>query len=204
MEKKEYFSETKELWTMQIKIFTIPIDGQPEMLEDMNLFLRSHKILSVESQLLQQSLGGVWTFCVRYLEGTVTSQPNNQQRGKVDYREVLTPEQFAVFCQLRSARKRLADNLSLPAFAIMTDVEMAELTKLDHIDEHTMKSIKGINKGRIEKFGKQLLALLEEAPMEESQAETPTMEAAQNNMDQEYPQSLFESETQRQPNPRNS
>ena len=44
---------------MQIKIFTIPIMGGEKLLEEMNVFLRSKKVLQVEQHLVQE-VGGLF------------------------------------------------------------------------------------------------------------------------------------------------
>ena len=45
---------------MQIKIFTIPIMGGGKLLEEMNVFLRSKKVLQVEQHLVQEVGGGLF------------------------------------------------------------------------------------------------------------------------------------------------
>ncbi len=144
---------------MQIKIYTIPVDGQTAAVDEMNVFLRSHKVLSVDSQLAMQ--GTAWTFCIRYIDGDVPAA--GPSRGeKVDYREVLTPEQFAAFSVLREARKAISAKTGLPAFAVFTDAELSEIAKVNPLNEQTMKQVKGIGNGRIERFGKPLLDFIAE------------------------------------------
>lgn len=51
---------------MQIKIFSVPAVGGEAINEDLNKFLRGHKILQVEQQLINEAGGAYWSFCVRY------------------------------------------------------------------------------------------------------------------------------------------
>jgi hypothetical protein len=49
---------------MQIKIYTIPIPGGEALTEDMNVFLRSKKILQMENELVSTPQGAHWCFCM--------------------------------------------------------------------------------------------------------------------------------------------
>ena len=52
---------------MQFHIFTIPVTDDGSALEEMNRFLRSHKVLETEQQLVTSKKGSQWHFCVKYL-----------------------------------------------------------------------------------------------------------------------------------------
>lgn len=73
---------------------------------------------------------------------------------KVDYnRSPGCEATFQRFSKLREIRKSLATQEGLPAYAIFTDEELAELAKLEVINAAAMKSIKGIGEKKVEKFG---------------------------------------------------
>jgi len=133
---------------MQIKIFSIPIPGGEELVEEMNRFLRSKKILQTENQLVSDANGTFWCFCIKYLDET----PQNKSR-KVDYREVLDPESFQRFTNLRTIRKQLAQDEGIPAYAVFTDEEMARLAQQEELTPAAMRSVKGIGAKKIEKYG---------------------------------------------------
>lgn len=131
---------------MQIKIFNIPIPGSEQMNEEMNTFLRSKKVLSVEQQVVQSPNGAFWCFCIRYVEGTVPSP-------KKDYKEILDEVSFQRFSKMREIRKSLSLKEGIPAYAIFTDEEMSELAKIEELTLASMKSIKGIGEKKAEKYG---------------------------------------------------
>jgi len=135
---------------MQIKIFNIPIPGSEQINEEMNVFLRSKKVLHTEHHLVSNQQGTFWCFCIKYLDGTTAP---DALRKKVDYKEVLDEATFQRFSKLRETRKALATSEALPAYAIFTDEELAELAKLETINAATMKSVKGIGEKKVEKFG---------------------------------------------------
>jgi superfamily II DNA helicase RecQ len=136
---------------MQIKIFTIPILGGEQINEEMNRFLNAKKILQTESHLVSNAEGSFWCFCLKYLSD------NSQQsapKKKIDYREVLDGKSFQRFALMRETRKKLAKEEGVPAYAVFTDAELAELAKIEELTPSAMKKIKGIGSGKLEKYGK--------------------------------------------------
>lgn len=129
---------------MQVKLFTIPIPGGEALTEDMNVFLRSRKVL----EMTEQIVGNHWCFCIKYLDDTA---PNDRQ--KIDYREVLDPESFQRFSRMREVRKALADAESVKPYVIFTDAELAELAKMEEVSLTSMQSVKGIGEKKTEKYG---------------------------------------------------
>ena len=52
---------------MQFKLFSIPATGDTEAEEELNRFLRSHRAVSVQKELVQGGHTAYWCFCVEYL-----------------------------------------------------------------------------------------------------------------------------------------
>ena len=46
------------------------------------------------------------------------ARPSGESRGKVDYREVLSPEEFAAFVKLRTLRQTIAKDDAVPVYMI--------------------------------------------------------------------------------------
>ena len=77
---------------MQIRIFTIPITDTGILQEEMNKFLRGHKVLEVQQELVTNNKGSYWCFCTRFIQGGIVV--NGEKKGKVDYKEVLSNHQI--------------------------------------------------------------------------------------------------------------
>ncbi len=137
---------------MQIKTFTIPIVGGEAINEDLNLFLRSHKVLEVEKQLVLANGSGFWCFCITWMDGGT-----GVEKEKTDYKKVLDEATFKRFSHLRDIRKRLAQEEAIPAYAIFTDEELAALAKMEELTLASMKTVKGIGEKKIEKYGKHFI-----------------------------------------------
>ena len=148
---------------MQIKLFSIPIIGDENdtLTNELNSFLRSHRILNVERHLVTTTNSGLWCFCVEYVDGSTIS--NARQGGKkIDYKEVLTKEEFANFSFLRECRKTLAAELGVPAYAVFVDSELAELSKTEpeSITKESLVKMDGFGEKRFENYGSKFLDFL--------------------------------------------
>ena len=140
---------------MQINLFTIPIGDNGTALDEMNRFLRSHKILEVQSQLVNNDHDACWCFCVRFIERAFFQ--NSDKKEKMDYKKVLDTETFQKFSKLREIRKKVAADEGIPAFAVFTDEELAGLARLESITKKTMLSVKGIGDKKVERFAKHFI-----------------------------------------------
>ena len=140
---------------MQIKIFTLPISDDGSEQNALNKFLAGHKILEIEQFFYHNEKGALWCFCIRYLNDN--GSHINAIDKKIDYKSVLNEQQFAIFSRLREIRKQLAAKDAVPAYAVFTDIELAEIAKLEQIDERNISKIKGIAEKRMSKYGKELL-----------------------------------------------
>lgn len=156
---------------MQYKFFTVPVmSGDTAQVEsELNAFLRGNRVLSVQRELVCNGPQSYWCCCVEYTEGhsshdatTSSSLSRPEKREKVDYRKLLSEEEFKRFYIMRSARKQIAEHDAIPAYAIMLDEQLAELAKLPEIDEKALKSMNGFGEKKFEKFGKRILELLKE------------------------------------------
>lgn len=128
-------------------------------MEQMNRFLRGHKVVQVDKQLVALGDCAYWSFCVNYLVGRTPVSVAGEKREKVDYKNVLDGEHFKVFSRLRLFRKRIAEQDAVPAYAVFTDAELAILAQMDELTERTMLQIEGIGRKRMEKYGALLIAM---------------------------------------------
>jgi len=140
---------------MQIKLFTIPIADNGTFLEEMNRFLRANKILEVENQLVSNERGAAWCFCVKYLPVATSFQKNESV--KKDYKNILSEENFKTFSSLRELRKKIAADDAVPAYAVCTDQELADIALLTDVSEKTLKSISGFGEKKFERYGKSFI-----------------------------------------------
>ena len=125
-------------------------------MEELNIFLRSNKIIDVKSELATLDSRGCWSFCITYM---LSTQPREYEKAKpgsgskTDYKEILEPEAFARFSELRRIRKTIAENEAIPAYAVFTDAELSDLAQLKELTTEAMLKIPGIGKKKVERYG---------------------------------------------------
>lgn len=138
---------------MQIQIFKISLEDG-EGLEEMNVFLRSHRILEVQQEFVGGQFGGYWSFCIRFVQSSgKKGKWSNAKKGRIDYREVLDEATFKVFSVLRVCRKAIAEASNVPVYAVFTNAELAEMAKLEELTVEKLQKIEGIGTKRAEKYG---------------------------------------------------
>ena len=140
---------------MQFKLFTIPVSDNGTALDEMNKFLRGHKILAVDKQLISTENSANWCFCISYI-ANAPPQPENQKIKK-DYKNILSSADFEKFSILRRIRKEIAESDAVPAYAIFTDEELAGIALLDEIMVTNLQKVKGIGLKKAEKYGEMLV-----------------------------------------------
>ncbi len=147
---------------MQIKLFTIPINNIENYNDELNAFLRSHKIVQVEKHLVQTENSHSWCFYISYIDSGSSPVKLSGGKKKIDYKEVLNEADFAKFSVFREIRKKIAKDQGVSAYIVFTDAELAEITKLEQLTIANIKKIKGIGEKKAEKYGKELIKQYEE------------------------------------------
>jgi ATP-dependent DNA helicase RecQ len=68
----------------------------------------------------------------------------------------------ALFEELRSLRKQIADAASVPPFVVFSDATLVEMAKSRPRDERELLSVTGVGEHKLRKYGAQFLAALDE------------------------------------------
>jgi len=144
--------------SMKYKFFTYPVPP-PEEPTDLNAFLSSTRVLSVQSHMVTKDRMPYLVFIVEFLDqGKMekTSQP------RVDYREKLSEEEFVLFSQLRDLRKKMADQEGVPVYAVFTNAQLAQMVEMRIKSQQELLSITGVGKSKVEKYGKGFIKLCQD------------------------------------------
>jgi len=142
---------------MQLKTFVLPIKNLAAAEAEMNGFLRTHRVLAVKKEFVPDGENAFWTFCVEYLDSPAGAPPVGGKPPKVDYREVLKPEEFEVFSRLRDWRKGVAPQEGVPVYAVLTNEQLAQMVQKRVTTKAGLKEIEGVGEARIAKYGDGLL-----------------------------------------------
>ena len=104
---------------MACRVFTLPMRNPGAAETELNEFLASHRVLSVDQRFVEDGERSFWTFCADFVDARRGSSSSSAAGGtwkpdRTDYREVLNAEDFAVFAKLREIRKAVAQVEGVP------------------------------------------------------------------------------------------
>ena len=145
---------------MQLKLFVLPIKNLGVAEAEMNAFLRGHRVLAVKKEFVADGENSFWTFCVEYLDGVGAGALLPGGRPKIDYKEVLKPEEFEVFSRLRDWRKSVAEKEGVPVYTVLTNEQLAQMVQKQVKSKAGLQEIEGVGDARVEKYGTVLVQLL--------------------------------------------
>jgi superfamily II DNA helicase RecQ len=140
----------------QFTSFFISPFGEKSVSDELNAFLRSHRIVNVEKRLIDGERGTGWVFLVEY--GVENERGSNSSQ-RVDYREVLNAVEYALFDKLRSLRKEAAEKTGIPVYAVFTNDQLAGMVKKRPKTAKELLSIPGIGEARVKQYGEMFLHL---------------------------------------------
>lgn len=145
---------------MNYKLITVSAFAPEHGEQELNTFLNSHKIVSVEKKCSQSEQGIFWSFAICYL-GT-DQKSDEKKRASVDYKEVLSEDDFNIYARLRELRNSLAVAEGKPPYAIFTNEQLAKLVTEKVTTSTGMEKINGIGKARLQQYADTFLPLLQE------------------------------------------
>ena len=140
-------------------VFALPAQGESEDLVALNKLLASSRVTEVRQEFVNAGVNSFWAVSVTTLQ---TRQQSVLPAKRVDYKEILTPEDFTVFVALRDCRKSLADELGVPVYSIFTNEQLAAMARDRPSSKSAMQGIPGIGEARAKKYSEAFLAVIQE------------------------------------------
>ncbi|MDP2361495.1 MAG: HRDC domain-containing protein [bacterium] len=146
---------------LPVRIFTLSFDAERELFqeEDLNRFCATRSVTQKRAEFFAWKGKAWWTVWVEYDEAA---------QGEA-LPEWLDAEQTATYKRLKEWRFGVAEKQGLPAYVVATNRELEELARRRPQSLEAMRSIRGIGKSKLARYGKALLGLLRE----EGQAAAP-------------------------------
>ena len=138
---------------MQLKLLVLPIKNLGAAEAEMNAFLRGHRVLAVKKEFVPDGENSFWSFCVEYLDATPPSaSPTGGKLPKVDYKEVLKPEDFEVFSRLREWRKMVAEKEGVPVYVVLSNEQLAQMVRKRVTTKAGLKEVEGVGEALLERL----------------------------------------------------
>jgi superfamily II DNA helicase RecQ len=142
----------------QYSSFFVSPFGEKSVTDELNAFLRSHRIINVEKRLIDGERGTGWVFLIEY-GGENNKTASNSPSQRIDYREVLNPVEYALYDKLRNLRKEIADKAGIPVYAVFTNDHLASMVKKPPKTAKDLLSISGIGEARVKQYGEAFINL---------------------------------------------
>ena len=161
---------------MRYRFFTIPIHDDGAAADALNRCLAEARVLAVDRQFVADGPNSAWAVCVAVHDGDGRSPPATRRAGKIDYKEVLSADDFAVFARLRELRKQLAERDGVPPYAVFTNEQLAAIVQERVTSAAALKAIDGIGDARVEKYAAPVLGIMT-AATSAAEAEVSSVEA---------------------------
>lgn len=151
---------------MRLHCIFVPARTPEPAQSELNALLTGSRVLAVHREWLADGAQSGWAFCVEVLGGEsplpdALKAGGERRRGAdIDYRQVLSEEDFAVYARLRSARKHLAQRDGVPLYDVCSNEQMAAIVtgRVDSLEG--LAGIDGMGAARVTRYGADLLAAL--------------------------------------------
>lgn len=141
---------------MRFYFTTIPVFGDGSAQAELNRFVAGHKVVAVDRHLVDAGQGNAaWAVCVQYVDSAEAASTKKSSR--IDYREVLPEDEFAIFSELRMLRRMLAEQEGVPLYSVFNNEQLAEMVQKRVRTIAELGAIDGVGKQRIEKYGQRFL-----------------------------------------------
>ena len=151
---------------MAQRFFIVPVQSSESAEAELNAFLSNHKVLTIDRRWVDLGANSFWAFCIDFIPAGGVSNTRSSQvtRSRVDYKEVLTTDEFAVFSQLRQLRKDISQAEAIPVYTVFTNEQLAQIVQQRCRTKADLSRIEGIGEARIEKYADKILPLLVSLP----------------------------------------
>ncbi len=152
---------------MQFKNFTINIKHDSEI-EDLNSFLNQNKIITITKNLVNIENNYYWNFLVEYIEKETKHNKDykyiNKKNEKIDYKEILSPQDFIIFSKLREIRKEIAEKEGIPVYTVFTNEQLAKIVTEKILSKSKLSEINGIGEQKINNYSEKILEFMKSIP----------------------------------------
>jgi len=127
----------------------------------MNRFLRSVRVVHVQREFVDQGENSFWAMAIEYMQMVPGSTHGaSRKQAKVDYKALLSADDFAVFARLREWRKGAAAEEGVPVYTIFTNEQLAKIAEANVQTQADLAEIDGVGKSRIAKYADAVIEIV--------------------------------------------
>ena len=151
---------------VQYKFFWVSSTNSSNVENEMNKFLRSVRVVNVRKEFVNNGNDSQFCIIVEYMNfnnndnNADSSDTKTFKKGKVDYREVLSPEDFSLYDKIRTWRKETAKKEAVQLYTILTNEQMAQIAQKKITTKKGLNEIDGFGEGRMKKYGEEIIEIV--------------------------------------------
>ncbi|GHV22417.1 hypothetical protein FACS189494_09220 [Spirochaetia bacterium] len=154
----------------QYRTFFISPFGESSVCDELNKFLSVNRIVNVEKRIIDGERGTGWLFLIEY-GSTDTKQLGQSSSNRVDYREILNEQEFALFDKLRQLRKEIADAQKVPPYVVFNNEHLASMVKTPPMSLKDIAKIPGVGDVKMKQYGELFIKFFKDNHVENTSHE---------------------------------
>ncbi|QLQ32160.1 MAG: HRDC domain-containing protein [Candidatus Thiothrix singaporensis] len=159
---------------MKHKFFKIPVVNPEDPEADLNAFCDQHRIGNIDKHFVADGENSFWAVCVTWSdnEGSLAGSAKRSSKGKIDYKEVLSDDDFTLYSRLRELRKVTAEREGIAPYNIFTNEQLAAIAQRRISSKSALLEVDGIGQTRADKYGDMFIECLQSLLPPETPDET--------------------------------
>ncbi|KPA12514.1 HRDC domain-containing protein [Candidatus Magnetomorum sp. HK-1] len=147
--------------SIQFKLFYLPAKMYSDDIEtDLNQFLSSTRVNNIQKQFVPNGDNSFWSFLVEYIGNENSTGYIKSGKKKIDYREVLSPIDFALFAKLREWRKQEAAKDNIPVYTIFTNEQISLISTKRITTKKGLHELDGVGDARVKKYADDVIKIV--------------------------------------------
>ncbi len=146
---------------MKVKVFKIRISDEFLSADqtEINNSLAHYDILNTNSNFIEDETS-YWSVLVSYQEKKVKESSN---KAHPIFEEELSQEEMIIYNKLKDWRSEKARESQLPPYIIFHNAHLISIAKYKPSNLEDLENVNGLGKSKIEKFGAEIIEVLENA-----------------------------------------
>jgi len=148
--------------SIQFKFFWVSAQNSSNIENDLNNFLSSVDVIKVQKEFVNNGSDSHFCILVEYIrsQNTKSSFNNTVSKKKIDYREILSPDDFSLYDKIRSWRKMVAQKEAVQLYTVLTNEQMAKISQDKIKTLNGLSKIEGLGDTRIKKYGNEIIEIV--------------------------------------------
>lgn len=146
---------------MKVKVLKIRISDQYQNMDEavVNDYFERYDIITINTKFIEDDIN-FWSILLHYNDKSHIQKSN---KISIKSEDQLSEEEMIIYNKLKSWRSEKSLELKLPSYVIFHNTHLMSIAKFKPSNVEELEHISGLGKTKIEKFGTEILEVLENA-----------------------------------------